>query len=668
MEFQLRLPKFNQIESRKWLIFLVAVAIAHLLLQPLLFPYGYTIRSLLPTASDSMFDQSGMVVKEQSSVNSGISRNALAVDASISTASLKIEFIPKNDNKTDGVKRLDRDTDDEEEDLDDEPAELGLYRDVGVVVDDDDDAKDASLENFVGGNEVTLERNSVLEFPSEAIKHLPHDKNVTTKNSEEQTSVSMGFPEHPSTILEAPHVNSQVVPPSPTTSDAPLEANEGPSAIPAVIKGASVFPTDNSARASSPLKKQIKSEMPPKSIMTIDEMNDLLAQRRHSSRAMRPRWSSVRDQEILAARSKIENAPAIVNDQDLYAPLFRNVSQFKRSYELMERTLKVYIYKDGNKPIFHLPILKGLYASEGWFMKLMQGSRQFVVKDPQKAHLFYMPFSSRMLEYSLYVRNSHNRTNLRQHLKEYTEKIAAKYPYWNRTGGADHFLVACHDWAPYETRHHMEHCIKALCNADVTVGFKLGRDVSLAETFIRAARNPLRSLGGKLPSQRHILAFYAGGMHGYLRPLLVKHWKDKEPDMKIYGPMPAAVSSKMSYIQHMKSSKYCICPKGFEVNSPRVVESIFYECVPVIISDNFVPPLFEVFNWSAFSIILPEKDIPNLKQILLLIPEKRYIELQLAVRKVQKHFLWHGRPVKYDLFHMTLHSIWYNRVYQIKPR
>ncbi|GJU10816.1 putative reverse transcriptase domain-containing protein [Tanacetum coccineum] len=35
--------------------------------------------------------------------------------------------------------------------------------------------------------------------------------------------------------------------------------------------------------------------------------------------------------------------------------------------------------------------------------------------------------------------------------------------------------------APYETRHHMEHCIKALCNPDVTMRFKIGRDVSLPE-------------------------------------------------------------------------------------------------------------------------------------------------------------------------------------------
>ncbi|KAI3524646.1 hypothetical protein L1887_03308 [Cichorium endivia] len=414
--------------------------------------------------------------------------------------------------------------------------------------------------------------------------------------------------------------------------------------------------------------KKMKCLMPPKSVMYNDQMNHLLIRHRKSSRAMRPRWSSPRDREILASKVQVTNAPSKITDQELYAPVFRNVSMFKRSYELMERTLKVYVYKEGEKPIFHQPILKGLYASEGWFMKLMEGNKRFVVKDPRKAHLFYMPFSARMLEHTLYVRNSHNRTNLRQFLKIYAEKIAAKYPFWNRTGGADHFLVACHDWAPYETRHHMEHCMKALCNADVTAGFKIGRDVSLPECYVRSARNPLRDLGGKPPSERQILAFYAGNIHGYLRKILLKYWNNKDPDMKILGPMPPGVASKMTYIEYMKSSKYCICPKGYEVNSPRVVEAIFYECVPVIISDNFVPPFFEVLNWDGFSVIIAEKDIPDLKNILMEISDERYRELQYGVRKVQRHFLWNVKPVKYDLFHMILHSIWYNRVFQIKPR
>lgn len=112
----------------------------------------------------------------------------------------------------------------------------------------------------------------------------------------------------------------------------------------------------------------------------------------------------------------------------------------------MEKTLRVYVYKDGKKPIFHQPLLKGLYASEGWFMKLMEGNKHYVVKNPKKAHLFYMPLSSKLLEYTLYVPNSHNRTKLMQCVKDYSLQIAAKYPFWNRTGGADHFVVACHDW------------------------------------------------------------------------------------------------------------------------------------------------------------------------------------------------------------------------------
>ncbi|MCL7048553.1 hypothetical protein MKW94_020231 [Papaver nudicaule] len=424
----------------------------------------------------------------------------------------------------------------------------------------------------------------------------------------------------------------------------------------------------NSSVINSRMVKKMRCNMPPKTVMTFDEMNRLFLRKRASQPKMKPEWSSRRDHELVSARTQITNAPIIGNDGELYAPLFRNVSMFKRSYELMQQILKVYIYKEGKPPIFHVPILKGLYASEGWFMKLMESDKKFVVKDPKQAHLFYMPFSTRMLQHAMYVRNSHNRTNLALYLKDYTNLIASKYSSWNRTNGADHFFVACHDWAPYETRHHMERSVKAMCNSDVTQGFKIGKDVSLPETYVRSERNPQRDIGGKAPSKRSILAFFAGSMHGYLRRILLEHWKEKDPVMKIFGRMPPGVASKMNYIQHMKSSKYCICAKGYEVNSPRIVEAIFYECVPVIISDNFVPPFFEVLNWEAFSVIVAEKDIPKLKDILISIPEDRYLEMQLGVRKVQQHFLWHRNPVKYDLFHMTLHSIWYNRVFQIRHK
>ncbi|KAF6175435.1 hypothetical protein GIB67_036526 [Kingdonia uniflora] len=381
-------------------------------------------------------------------------------------------------------------------------------------------------------------------------------------------------------------------------------------------------------------------------------------------------WALPPDKALLYAKKEIESAPIVTDDPNLHAPLFRNVSIFKRSYELMENILKVYIYQDGKRPIFHQPHLQGIYASEGWFMKLMEENRQFVTRDPKSAHLFYLPYSARQLELALYVPDSHDLKPLSIYLRNYVNMIAGKYPFWNNTHGADHFLVACHDWGPYTVTEHKElsrNTVKAICNADLSEGiFVAGKDVSLPETTIRNPKRPLRNLGGKKVSQRPILAFFAGNMHGRVRPTLLKYWRDKEKDMRIYGPLPNRVSRNMSYIQHMKASKFCICPMGFEVNSPRIVEAIYYECVPVIIADNFVLPFNEVLDWSSFSVIVAEKDIPNLKNILLAIPMRRYLAMQINIKMLQKHFLWNPRPIRYDLFHMILHSIWFNRLNQIQ--
>lgn len=112
----------------------------------------------------------------------------------------------------------------------------------------------------------------------------------------------------------------------------------------------------------------------------------------------------------------------------------------------MEKMLKVFIYQDGKRPIFHTPYLRGIYASEGWFMKLLKENKQFIVRDPNQAHLFYLPYSARQLQHALYVPDSHNMRPLSLFLRDYVNHIAAKYPFWNRTRGTDHFLVACHDW------------------------------------------------------------------------------------------------------------------------------------------------------------------------------------------------------------------------------
>ncbi|PHU09332.1 hypothetical protein BC332_21192 [Capsicum chinense] len=420
--------------------------------------------------------------------------------------------------------------------------------------------------------------------------------------------------------------------------------------------------TDHSCLRNIPAVIE-RSDRARKIVPSISQMNYMLQQSQTSFCSMNPQWSSVVDQELLRAKDLIESAPLLQSEPGLYAPLFRNLSMFKRSYELMEQTLKIYIYAEGDRPIFHSGPLDGIYASEGWFIKLLQENKGFVTKNPKKAHLFYLPISFRLLKMTLYVPDSHNRTNIMQFLSNYVEMIAQKYRFWNRTGGADHFIVACHDWAPAATNEIMSNCIRSLCNADLRGGFQFGKDVSLPQPNIHLRTDPLAELGGKPAPKRRTLAFFAGHMHGYLRPILLKHWENRDPDMRIYGEI-----TKASYLRQMKSSKFCICARGSQVNSPRVVEAIYYGCIPVILSDNYVPPLFETLNWESFAVFVQEKDIPNLKNILLSISDKKYKQMHGRVKRVQQHFLWHIKPSKYDVFHMILHSVWHNRVFGIRPR
>ncbi|GAB4839041.1 hypothetical protein Ancab_028570 [Ancistrocladus abbreviatus] len=101
----------------------------------------------------------------------------------------------------------------------------------------------------------------------------------------------------------------------------------------------------------------------------------------------------------------------------------------------------------------------------------------------------------------------------------------------------------------------MSNYTKVLCISNIARGFRIGKDVSLALTCIRSGNDPLRDLGGNPPSERPILAFFAGSMHGYLRPISLQYWENKFPDMKIFGPMQRNIEGKAVYGEFMKSSK-----------------------------------------------------------------------------------------------------------------
>lgn len=66
-----------------------------------------------------------------------------------------------------------------------------------------------------------------------------------------------------------------------------------------------------------------------------------------------------------------------------------------------------------------------------------------------------------------------------------------------------------------------------------------------------------------------------------------------------------------SYFSKMINTKFVLCPRGVNLSSVRLYETLAVGKTPVIIADNLELPLKNILNWEEFAVIVPEKDILN---------------------------------------------------------
>ncbi|KAL5861661.1 hypothetical protein ACOSQ4_002957 [Xanthoceras sorbifolium] len=372
---------------------------------------------------------------------------------------------------------------------------------------------------------------------------------------------------------------------------------------------------------------------------------------------------------LVIARSAIREAALVRNltsthqDPDYVpgGPMYWNANAFHRSYLKMEKLFKIYVYEEGEMPLFHNGPSKGIYSSEGSLIHDLEFKNIYRTRDPNKALVYFLPFSVTKLVHYFLKPGSHSiNDDIGRPVVDYINVISTKYLFWNRSLGADHFMLSCHDWGPHTSGfvpNLFHKSIRVLCNANKSEGFNPSKDVTLPEINLLTGKLT-QLLGGLSPSGRPILAFFAGGEHGYIRSLLFKHWKNKDRDVQVHEYLPAGVS----YKSMMGQSRFCLCPSGYEVASPRIVEAIYAGCVPVIIKDGYVPPFSDVLNWKTFSVKVEVEDIPKLKNILMGISQTQYLRMQRRVKQVQRHFVVNETPKRFDIFHMIVHSIWLRRL------
>lgn len=165
---------------------------------------------------------------------------------------------------------------------------------------------------------------------------------------------------------------------------------------------------------------------------------------------------------------------------------------FYQNYKEMKTSLKIYIYPHNKNDPFANALLptndyyqpSGNYASEAYFKNVLFKSH-FITNDPSEADLFFLPFSIANLRHDHRV----GVRGLPDFIFNYMTNITQNYPYWNRTGGADHFYAACHSigkLAMEKVDQVKSNAIQVICSSSYFLtNYYAHKDVSLPQIWPR---------------------------------------------------------------------------------------------------------------------------------------------------------------------------------------
>nr|POE73952.1 putative glycosyltransferase [Quercus suber] len=309
---------------------------------------------------------------------------------------------------------------------------------------------------------------------------------------------------------------------------------------------------------------------------------------------------------ILIIQGNYVNYNEVYHDRDI----------FVEDYKEMNRSFKIYVYPHRRNDPFANVLLPmgsepgGNYASESYFKKVLMSSH-FITKDPTKADLFFLPFSIASLRHDRRI----------------------------GVGAMD------------KANEVKVNAIQVVCSSTYFhPGYIAHKDACLPQIWPRQGVLPNLS-----SSNRKKLAFFAGKINSPVREKLLQVWRNDTEIFAHYGRL------KTPYADELLGSKFCLHVKGYEVNTARIADSLYYGCVPVIIADYYDLPFADILNWKSFSINVATLDIPLLKKILKRFSFEEYLMLQRNALKVRKHFQWHLSPVDYDAFYMAMYELWLRR-------
>lgn len=318
------------------------------------------------------------------------------------------------------------------------------------------------------------------------------------------------------------------------------------------------------------------------------------------------------------------------NAVDVSSPYLSPTTLFL-NYQKMLTAFRIYIYNSENSFNFSTP-------TSSLFHKSLLNS-PFVTRDPNEAHLFYVPFSSDLSARSI---------------ARLVKQLRIAHPYWNRTLGADHFYVASAGINFSSDRNGLELKKNSVQISDfpTTSGYFIPhKDITLPPI------TPSPLIASHRPANQTDMFLC------YLK------WDGKTESSLVHELQNDAefiVESEPSdHVDRVKDSKFCLfLYNGGDVS--WMAEALTFGCVPVVLVDRSIQdlPLMDVLQWSQMALLV-RNDVgaKRLKTILNGLEDDRYLLMKKSGMAASKHLLWNAesQPQNADAFYMVMYQLWLRR-------
>ncbi|CAG8748524.1 13166_t:CDS:2, partial [Racocetra persica] len=278
----------------------------------------------------------------------------------------------------------------------------------------------------------------------------------------------------------------------------------------------------------------------------------------------------------------------------------------------------------------------------------------YVTENPDEADLFYIPFFGSCYLFNCWINNNWNQTVRCEvdsiYLEPLMNYIIQNFPYWNKTNGANHFMIHPMDSSDgyYEKNYMFQNAIYLTIigdkrNTDYQKFRRYNNIVIPSATPILNTHNvdPIKYVGKDgNPFGRDIKGIFKGccanvnATDSYsdgVRYIIFNRLKGL-PDWDI-----GESSENKEYSKALARSKYGLAPSGWTLDTTRIWEYFAFGVVPVVIADGIIEPFEDDVDWDSMIVRIRRNDAHRINEILDAIPEDEYQRKRARVWLIGKN-------------------------------